>query len=96
MRERQIEDYLVKVVKERGGEIRKVKWIGRSAAPDRLIMDPKYGMVFVELKRPGKKPTAPQQRELDRINDFGGHATWFNCFQDIDAFFDRPTGDDFV
>lgn len=40
MRERDIEDYLVKRVKAMGGEVRKVQWIGRIGAPDRLVMLP--------------------------------------------------------
>ena len=40
MRERDVEDYLVKRVKAMGGEVRKVKWIGRNSAPDRLVMLP--------------------------------------------------------
>jgi hypothetical protein len=40
MRERDIEDYLVKRVNAMGGEVRKVKWIGRRGAPDRLVMLP--------------------------------------------------------
>jgi hypothetical protein len=40
MRERDIEAHLVKRVKELGGEVRKVKWIGRRGAPDRLVMLP--------------------------------------------------------
>ena len=40
MRESQIEKHLVKRVKELGGEVRKVQWIGRRGAPDRLVMLP--------------------------------------------------------
>ena len=40
MKESEIEAYLVKRVKEMGGEVRKVKWIGRRGAPDRLVMLP--------------------------------------------------------
>lgn len=40
MRESIIEAHLVKRVKEMGGEVRKVKWIGRRGAPDRLVMLP--------------------------------------------------------
>lgn len=40
MRESEIEDYLVKRVIALGGEVRKVKWIGRRGAPDRLVMLP--------------------------------------------------------
>ena len=40
MRERDIEAHLVKRVRALGGEVRKVKWIGRNGAPDRLVMLP--------------------------------------------------------
>ena len=69
MRERDIEAELVKRVKQLGGEIRKVKWVGRDGAPDRVVLLPsKYdepGLYFktqpiwVELKRPGGAATFP-------------------------------------
>lgn len=40
MREAAIEAYLVKRVKSMGGEVRKVAWVGRRGAPDRLVMLP--------------------------------------------------------
>jgi len=40
IRERDIETYLVKRAKAMGGEVRKVQWIGRRGAPDRLCMLP--------------------------------------------------------
>lgn len=40
MRESKIEAYLVERVKALGGEVRKVNWIGRRGAPDRLVMLP--------------------------------------------------------
>lgn len=39
-RENKVEKYLVQRVTELGGEIRKVKWIGRDSAPDRRVMLP--------------------------------------------------------
>lgn len=52
--ERQIETRLVKRVTELGGEVRKVAWIGRKGAPDRLVMLPEVSAEQVEqwLKRP--------------------------------------------
>ncbi len=41
MRESDIESHLVKRVRELGGECRKVQWIGRHGAPDRLVMLPR-------------------------------------------------------
>jgi len=51
MRERDIEAHLVKRVKELGGEVRKVQWIGRRGAPDRLVMLPErpVGSVRTEV-----------------------------------------------
>lgn len=40
MRERDIEAYLVERVKAMRGEVRKVKWVGRRGAPDRVVMLP--------------------------------------------------------
>jgi hypothetical protein len=38
--ERYIETHLVRRVEELGGECRKVVWVGRAGAPDRLVMLP--------------------------------------------------------
>lgn len=76
IRERDIERHLVKRVKELGGEVRKVQWIGRRGAPDRLVMLPLPGgigkdetdtTIWVELKAPGVKPEAHQLREHERM-----------------------------
>ena len=45
MRERDIERHLVRRVKELGGEVRKVQWIGRRGAPDRLVLLPEMRQV---------------------------------------------------
>lgn len=44
MRERDIEEYLVDRVKAMSGEVRKVKWVNRRGAPDRLVMLPSRTM----------------------------------------------------
>lgn len=69
MRESIIEAYLVACVKELGGETRKVQWIGRDGAPDRLVMLPERFYesgpsrpafsLFVELKAEGLAETFP-------------------------------------
>lgn len=104
MKERDIERYLVRRVKELGGECRKVKWIGRSGAPDRLVMLPPQNLlawdnvihpgavrlrepfsrvartIWVELKAPGEKATAAQQREHQRMRAMG------QCVEVVDSF----------
>lgn len=80
MKERDIEKHLVERVRDLGGEVRKVKWIGRRGAPDRLVMLPPrvtingVGMnnsAWVELKAPGVKPERYQLREHDRMRAMG-------------------------
>lgn len=70
MRESKIEAYLVQRVKASGGEVRKVKWIGRNSAPDRIVMLPD-NTFWAELKAPGEKPTAAQFREHERMRKMG-------------------------
>lgn len=68
--ERDIEQRLLQRVKQMGGEVRKVSWIGRKGAPDRLVMLPvpdefkaydlhKDTTIWVELKAPGKAAKFP-------------------------------------
>lgn len=40
MRESEVEAHLKHCAERLGGEVRKVKWIGRRGAPDRLVMLP--------------------------------------------------------
>ena len=79
-RERDIERHLVQRVKELGGEVRKVKWIGRRGAPDRLVLMPQgVGTIFgayacgvwVELKATGVEPEPHQLREHKRMRAMG-------------------------
>lgn len=72
MIEADIEKYLVGKVKSLGGEVRKVKWIGRNGAPDRLVMLPGVPSevtpmsqwasrtIWIELKAPGGLATFPK------------------------------------
>lgn len=75
LRESNIENYFGRQAKKRGGSVRKVKWIGRRNAPDRLLLMPGWSC-FVEVKRPGEEPTAAQFRELHRLRAAGQNAEW--------------------
>ncbi len=82
--ERDIEGHLVRRVEAIGGEIRKVKWIGRRGAPDRLVMF--RGAEFVELKRPGEELEVYQAREHLRMRRHGIKVRMLNSFEGIDAY----------
>lgn len=94
MRERDIERHLVKCVKELGGEVRKVQWVGRRGAPDRLVMVPhcarsgRYSSIktfWVELKAPGVKPEAHQVREHKRMSAMGQHVVVIDSLEGVEA-----------
>ncbi|HHW4679894.1 MAG TPA: VRR-NUC domain-containing protein, partial [Xylella taiwanensis] len=70
LREHSIERYLVSRVRAKGGEIRKVKWLGRHGAPDRIAMLPS-GTLWIELKAPGQTCRPHQQREHERMRRMG-------------------------
>lgn len=100
MRESQIEAYLVKRVKALGGEVRKVQWIGRRGAPDRLVMlpftldwSPMRGprSAWVELKNPDTVLTFPadareraQAREHKRMRKLGQRVEVIGTLEGVD------------
>jgi hypothetical protein len=83
MRERDIEAYLVKRVQAMGGEVRKVQFIGRRGAPDRLVMLPGFRL---KLRAQGcdATPGSPRavewltamQREVAAAMPGSGRAVW--------------------
>lgn len=91
MRESQIERHLVQRVKALGGEVRKVQWIGRRGAPDRLVMLPFQGRdphqrctIWVELKAPGVKPEPHQLREHARMFRRGQYVVVIDSIEAVD------------
>lgn len=93
MRESLIEKHLVKRVKALGGEVRKVQWIGRNGAPDRLVMLPDSGPgngVFnnswwVELKATGKLVDEHQAREHERMRKMGQRVVVIDSIEAVEA-----------
>ncbi len=93
-RESDIEKYLVKRVKELGGECRKLQWIGRNGAPDRLVMLPLTPLsagkphegrtIWVELKAPGQKPRPNQLREHERMRAMGQRVEVIDSIEGVD------------
>jgi len=71
MTEKQIEQRLVKAVKERGGLC--LKWVspGWDGVPDRIILFAGGRIAFVEVKRPGEKPRPLQLRWHGQLKALG-------------------------
>ncbi len=82
-RESKIEKYLVDQVEAAGGECRKVKWINRRHAPDRLVM--LGGDTWVEVKRPGEEPRPGQVREHERMRRLGSRVEVVDTREGVDA-----------
>lgn len=69
--EKQIERSVCDYAKERGMLVYKFTSPERAAVPDRLFITPKGKVWFIEFKREGAKPTAPQSREHGRLRGHG-------------------------
>lgn len=70
MQETTIESIVVEYAEKRGVLVRKVAYLGRRGAPDRIFMF--AGIVaFVEFKRPGRKPDRLQSKEIERMQRRG-------------------------
>lgn len=97
--ERDIEKYLVTQVEKAGGEVRKVQWVGRRNAPDRLVMLPDPGpgrgtfnnSWWVELKNPETIKTFPanaheraQHREHERMRALGQRVVVVGTYEQVD------------
>ena len=83
MREQTVEAYLVERARALGGEVRKIKWIGRRGAPDRLAMLPGRTL-WVELKAPGEKAKPHQVRERERMRRMGQRVEVVDSFERVD------------
>jgi hypothetical protein len=71
MSEKEIENYLVRKVKNKKGVAYKFTSPGNSGVPDRICMLPNGKIFFVELKSPGKKPRALQVNQIRKITNLG-------------------------
>lgn len=85
MLERTLEQKLVAKVRALGGLA--VKWTAPSMAgvPDRIVFLPGGVVRFVELKAPGKKPSALQQRFHGILRDLGADVRVVDSEEGIDA-----------
>ena len=85
IREADVEAYLVKQVRARGGDALKFTSPGRRHVPDRLVTAPSGGVVLVEVKAPGQKPRVAQVREHMRLRAAGFVVVVVDSFDAVDA-----------
>ena len=71
MREKQVEQRLVKAVRAAGGICPKLVSPGMDGMPDRLLLMPGARMAFVEVKAPGKESRPLQTHRHKQLRALG-------------------------
>lgn len=71
MREKKVEEKLVKAVKNMGSLAPKFVSPGFDGVPDRLVLLPHGKIAFIELKAPGKEMRPLQVRRKSQLESLG-------------------------
>lgn len=87
MLERRIEQRLIEQARKAGGVA--IKWVApaMSGVPDRIVFLPGGRVMFVELKAPGRRPTALQCRVHDVLTRLGADVRVLDSLEAVDALF---------
>ena len=94
MRERVIEQCLVKAVKARGGMCPKFTSPGLDGMPDRLVLLPHGRFCFVEVKAPGEKPRPLQVHKHKQLRRLGFKVYVLDGPEQIEGILDGIEGGD--
>ena len=93
MREKQIEQKLVKAVKDLGGVCPKLVCPAFDGMPDRLVLLPDGHVGFAEVKAPGKKPRTLQLSRHRLLRNLGFRVYVLDDPADIAGILDEIGGD---
>lgn len=87
MQEREIEKILVREVKKLGG--RAYKWVspGNDGVPDRIVILPGHGPIFVELKTDTGRLSVLQQVQIKRLKELGQDVRVLYGIDGLSGFF---------
>jgi hypothetical protein len=86
MLERDIEQALIRKVKQLGGMAEKFTSPAKRSVPDRICLLPGGRIIFVELKAPGKVPTENQKRDHEKRRALGCDVRVLDCLGDVSMF----------
>lgn len=95
--EGKVEDYFVEQCEANGALVRKLAYVGRRGAPDRMVVwkstfDPDtwdgrdFRVDFVELKAPGQKADDHQAREHERLRALGCNVFLVDSKEAVDRY----------
>lgn len=92
--EARIENYLRRRVREEGGLIRKVRWIGRRGAADNIVVWEYPRFAYVECKAEGEEVDwdSLQGREITRLRSLGYPVYVVNSKPAVDAMIAEVKG----
>ena len=93
MREKTIEDKLVRTVKSAGGICPKFVSPGLDGMPDRIVLLPGGHMAFVEVKAPGRKPRPLQTARHRLLRALGFRVYVLDSIEQITVIISRIGGD---
>lgn len=90
MREREVEQFFIRRVREAGGLQRKFVSPGHRGVPDRIaVFDGRVS--FVELKAPGKTLSADQIREHKKLREAGCRLYVIDSKEAVEYFIDKES-----
>lgn len=92
MREKTIEQKLVKAVRAKGGIAPKFVSPGFSGVPDRLVLLPDGKCGFVEVKVPGGKPRPLQESRIRLLRRLGFKVYVLDGAEQIGGILDEING----
>ena len=85
--EADVEARFVRVVEGHGWVVRKLEWVGRHGAPDRICFGPGGRMALAEVKNGYVGRLSPHQRREHGVLAELGHQVWvIRTNADIEAF----------
>ena len=82
MRESEIERALCAHAKSKNFLVYKFTSPGHIGVPDRIFVSPDGVVLFLEVKAPGKRPTALQEREILKLKNQGANAHWCDSVEE--------------
>lgn len=86
--EKDIEKKIVAYAKSKGCLCYKFTSPAQRAVPDRIIVSPHGVVGFLEVKRPGNKPTPLQNREIDKLAEHNCWVEWHDSVEGAKKFID--------
>ena len=89
MREKTIEEKLVKAVKSMGGIALKISSANYDGMPDRLVLLTDGKLAFIELKAPGKKLRPLQEKRKRQLEALGFSVFCIDGIEQIGGILDE-------